>query len=413
MSNHLAFANVTAALRDLLDAAAKQAVSGAGATAERPDTLKDDSPRVNVFLYQVTPNGAWRNADLPTRRPDGTVGRRPQAAFDLHYVLSFYGSDKQHEPQRILGSVVSVLHSQPVLSPEILQGAAKDTLAASDLAKQVEAVRLTPTGFNLEELSKLWSVFFQVPYKLSVAYQASVALIEPEITTQPALPVRDRNLYVFPFQQPEIDEVVSAAGPGLAVLPGDTVILRGRNLQGEATRVRIGDLEVEPAPADVSSGEVRVPLTAPPFPADALRAGVVGAQVVHLRMMGTPATPHAGTASNAAPFLLRPRIKKVGPDPDVTISAPADGVRTVTVGIEPRVGKDQRVVLLLNEPVPANPKAFSALAEKRANDTDPVVFKVRGLTTGTALLVRVQVDGAESPLDVVDGAYAGPRVTVP
>jgi hypothetical protein len=413
VSNHLAFANVTAALRDLLDAAAKKAVSGAEATAERPDTLKDDSPRVNVFLYQVTPNAAWRNDDLPTRRPDGTVARRPQAAFDLHYVLSFYGSDKQHEPQRILGSVVSVLHTQPVLSPEILQGAAKDTLAASDLARQVEPVRLTPTGFNLEELSKLWSVFFQVPYKLSVAYQASVALIEPEITTQPALPVRERNLYVFPFQQPEIDEVVSAAGPGLAVLPGDTVVLRGRNLQGEVTRVRIGDLEVEPAPDDVSSQEVRVALTVPPFPADALRAGVVGAQVVHPRMMGTPATLHAGTASNAAPFLLRPRIRKVGPDPDVTISAPVDGVRAVTVGIEPRVGKEQRVVLLLNEPVPANPKAFSALADKRANDTDPVVFQVRGLTTGTALLVRVQVDGAESPLDVVAGAYAGPQVTVP
>ncbi|HEY4588515.1 MAG TPA: DUF4255 domain-containing protein [Thermoanaerobaculia bacterium] len=413
MSNHLAFANVTAALRDLLDAAAKKAVSGAEATAERPDTLKDDSPRVNVFLYQVTPNAAWRNADLPTRRTDGTVGQRPQAAFDLHYVLSFYGSDKQHEPQRILGSVVSVLHTQPVLSPEIIQGAAKGTLAASDLARQVEPVRLAPTGFNLEELSKLWSVFFQVPYKLSVAYQASVALIEPEITTQPALPVRARNLYVFPFQQPEIDEVVSAAGPGLAVLPGDTVVLRGRNLRGEVTRVRIGGLEVEPAPGDVSSQEVRVALTAPPFPADALRAGVVGAQVIHPRTMGTPATPHAGTESNAAPFLLRPRIKRVGPNPDVTISAPVDGVRPVTVGIEPRVGKEQRVVLLLNEPVPANPKAFSALADKRANDTDPVVFQVRGLTTGTVLLVRVQVDGAESPLDVEAGAYAGPKVTVP
>ncbi|HET9212939.1 MAG TPA: DUF4255 domain-containing protein [Thermoanaerobaculia bacterium] len=414
MSNHLAFANVTAALRDLLDAAAKKAVSGASATAERPDTLKDDTPRVNVFLYQVTPNAAWRNADLPTRRPDGTVGQRPRAAFDLHYVLSFYGSDKQHEPQRILGSVVSVLHAQPVLSPEILEGAAKDTLAASDLARQVEPVRLTPTGFNLEELSKLWSVFFQVPYKLSVAYQASVALIEPEITTQPALPVRSRNLYVFPFQQPEIDEVVAAAGPGLAILPGDTVVLRGRNLRGEATRVRIGDQEVEPAPADVSSSEIRVPLTAPPFPADALRAGVVGAQVVHLRMMGTPATLHAGTGSNAAPFVLRPRIKTVGPDPDVTISTPpVDGVRTVTVGIEPRVGTEQRVVLLLNEPVPANPQAFSALAERRENDTDPVVFHVRGLTAGTVLLVRVQVDGAESPLDVVGGAYAGPKVTVP
>ncbi len=413
MSNHLAFANVTEALRVLLDAAAKKAVSGAAATADRPNLLKDDSPGVNIFLYQVTPNASWRNADLPTRRQDGTVGQRPLAAFDLHYVLSVYGADKQHEPQRILGSVVSTLHTQPVLSPEMLRAAAKDTLVLSNLAEQGELVRLSPTGFNLEELSKLWSVFFQVPYKLSVAYQASVVLIEPEVTTQPALPVRGRNLYVAPFRQPEIEEVAAAAGPGLPILPGDTIVLRGRNLSGGATRVRIGGTEVEPAPADLSDGEIRVPLAAPPFPADALRAGVVGAQVVQLQLLGTPPTLHAGTESNVAPFVLRPRIKKVGPEPDVTISAAVDGVRTVTVGIEPRVGAEQRVVLLLNELVAANPRAHSAVAERRANDTDPVVFKLRGLNPGTAFLVRVQVDGAESLLDVVAGAYDGPKVTVP
>jgi hypothetical protein len=414
MSNHLAFANVTAALRDLLDAAAKAGVSGAGATAERPDTLKDDNPRVNLFLYQVTPNAAWRNADLPTRRQDGTLGQRPQAAFDLHYVLTFYGSDKQHEPQILLGSVLSLLHAQPVLSPEILRGAAKDTLAASNLAEQVEAVRLAPTGFNLEELSKLWSVFFQVPYKLSVAFQASVVLLEPEVTVQPALPVRARNLAVSPFRQPEIDEVVPAAGPGLPILPGDTILLRGRNLMGNAVRVRIGGAEVTPAPADVADGEIRLLLAAPLFPAGTLRAGVVGAQVVQPQLLGAPPTPHAGAESNVVPFVLRPRIKTAGPGPDVTFAAAVDGVRAVTVGIEPPVVAGQRVVLLLNEPVTVNPRAFSALAERRLNDADPVVFQVRGLAAGTVLLVRVQVDGAESPLHAAaDGSYDGPQVTVP
>jgi hypothetical protein len=417
MSNHLAFANVTAALRDLLDAAAKAGVSGAGATAERPDTLKDDNPRVNLFLYQVTPNAAWRNADLPTRRQDGTLAQRPQAAFDLHYVLTFYGSDKQHEPQILLGSVLSLLHAQPVLSPEILRGAAKDTLVASNLAEQVEAVRLAPTGFNLEELSKLWSVFFQVPYKLSVAFQASVVLIEPEVTVQPALPVRARNLVVAPFRQPEIDEVVPAAGPGLPIFPGDTIVLRGRNLTGDVVRVRIGGAEVTPAAADVADGEIRLLLDAPLFLPGTLRAGVVGAQVVQLQLLGVPPTLptlHAGSESNVAPFVLRPRIKTVGPNPDVTLAAAVDGMRAVTVGIEPPVGAEQRVVLLLNEPGAANPRAFSALAERRSSDTDPVFFQVRGLAAGTALLVRVQVDGAESPLHVAaDGSYDGPQVTVP
>ena len=198
MSNHLAFAHVTAVLRDLLGSAIKDVNPGADSLArvDRPDAVAKDFVGVNVFLYQFTPNPAWRNADLPTRRPNGTIALRPQAAFDLHYLLSFHGTDDKYEPQRILGTVVSLLHSQPVLSPEIVAAAAKGDLAASNLAEQVERVRLTPLPLTLEELAKLWSVFFQVPYKLSVAYQASVVLVEPDVVALPALPVREPHVDV-------------------------------------------------------------------------------------------------------------------------------------------------------------------------------------------------------------------------
>lgn len=413
MSNHLAFAAVTETLRSLLDAAVKDVVTGAGATHERPDaTVLQSATGVNVFLYQVTPNAAWRNADLPTRRPDGTAALRPQAAFDLHYLLTFHGKEIDYEPQRILGLVVRILHSQPVLSRPMVDAVQSVTaLAGSDLAQQVELVRFAPLGLSLEELSKLWSVFFQVPYKLSLAYQASVVLIDAEVTVEPALPVRARNLYVLPFRQPEVDEVVADAGPGQPILPGDTIVLRGRNLRGEATRVRIGGAEIVPDADKVRDAEIRVVLPA------GLTAGVIGAQVIHRLWLGTPPALHAGTESNVAPFVLRPALKKPGPDYDVTISAPdLDGVRTVTVGIEPEVKKDRRIVLLLNllgDPVPpTDPRAFSAVAQPRDDDTDPVEFKLRGLKTGQELLVRVQVDGAESLLEMEDGAYAAPKVTV-
>jgi Pvc16 N-terminal domain len=407
VSNYLAFATVTETLRSLLEAAGKKVVSGTVGTSQRPDTLTDNPARINVFLYQVTPNAAWRNADLPTRRPDGTAVQRPQAAFDLHYVFTLYGDDRTYEPQRILGSVASLLHSQPVLSRGMIRDASQgvSVLNTSNLADQVELVRLSPMGLNLEELSKLWSVFFQVPYKLSLAYQASVVLIDAEEPVQPALPVQARNLYVMPFRQPEVDEVVSDAGPGLPILPGDTIVLRGRNLRGEATRVRVGGVEIVPDAAQVSDGEIRVTLPA------GLPAGVLGAQVVHLLWMGTPPALHSGTESNGAPFVLRPKIDSVATSP------PTDSVYTVTVGIDPEVKKEQRIVLLLNllgDPVPPTaPRAFSAASEPRDDDTDPVEFKLRGLPAGKELLVRVQVDGAESLLEKVDGAYANPRVTVP
>jgi hypothetical protein len=88
MSNFLAIATVTEALRQMLDAAVGRDVSGgARATAVRPtgsvDGSSDGLPDVgvNVYLYQVSPNHSWRNADLPTRRGDCTMIQRPRAAL--------------------------------------------------------------------------------------------------------------------------------------------------------------------------------------------------------------------------------------------------------------------------------------------------------------------------------------------
>ncbi len=55
---------------------------------------------VNIFLYQVSPNVAWRNADLPTPRADNSLLHRPQAALDLNYLLTFYGEDTTLDQQR-------------------------------------------------------------------------------------------------------------------------------------------------------------------------------------------------------------------------------------------------------------------------------------------------------------------------
>ena len=104
MSNHLAVATVTGTLRTVItDAVA--AVPGAAVTMQRPDgAAANQGAGINIFLYQVTPNAAYRNADLPTRRSDGELLQRPQAALVLHYLLSFFGDDGKLEPQRLLGA---------------------------------------------------------------------------------------------------------------------------------------------------------------------------------------------------------------------------------------------------------------------------------------------------------------------
>src|SRR5215467_5045669 len=146
MSNFLAIATVTAAMQQLLQDPVNNAVSGAKVGFNRPDSSGSSSPRVNVYLYQVTPNAAYRNADLPTHRADGTLVQKPQAALDLHYLFTFQGSDDKLEPQRMLGAVASTLQAQPLLSAQNIQAAISSAqfstiLATSDLANQVEKVR--------------------------------------------------------------------------------------------------------------------------------------------------------------------------------------------------------------------------------------------------------------------------------
>jgi hypothetical protein len=415
MSNFLAIAAVTATLRQILQSAVGTDVAGANVSTLRPDTPEngDAEPRVNLYLYQVTPNAAWRNADLPTRNPAGRLVDRPQVALDLHYLLSFYGNEGQLTPQRLLGSVARTLHARPVLTRQTIRDTiaspSYNFLAGSNLADDVELVKFSPIAMSLEELSKLWSVLLQTPYTLSVAYQGTVVLIESEESHQAALPVRERKLYVAPFRQPVIEEVQSQAGPNQPIEEGGTLIIRGHRLSGETTQVRIGGSDPV-TPTAVSDTEISLPLTELPLPdallpAGTLRAGVQGVQVVHPMLLGDPPAPRRGVESNVAAFVLRPRI--VAP---VTASNPQ---ASVTVTLEPDVGQRQRVVLLLNEFESDSPSAYSFPAPSRAGDTDSIVFPISGVKAAD-YLVRVQIDGAESALIAnAAGKYDSPKVTIP
>jgi hypothetical protein len=72
----------------------------------------------------------------------------------------------------------------------------------------------------------------------------------------------------------------------------------------------------------------------------------------------------------------------------------------ITLNIEPRVGKNQRVVLFLNEfQSSGKPKAYSIELRSREEDTNTINIPTDVVELGD-YLVRVQVDGAESILGV-------------
>jgi hypothetical protein len=405
MSNYLAVATVTAALYQLLTSPVRTAVGAASVGFRRPDRTSGEkgNPHVNVYLYQVTPNAAFRNVDLPTRRSDGTLVKRPVAALDLHYLFTFHGNDDLLEPQLMLGAVVGALEAQPLLSSQNIQSSIAGPssfsfLANSDLPNQVERIRFTPTALSLEEFSKLWSAFFQVEYSLSVAYQASVVLIESDQTPpQEALPVQSRNLYVSPFTQPTITQVISQAGAGQPILPTSTLVIQGTQLLGDLTTVRIGNTTV--TPPVVTENAIMMPVPT------GLQAGVLGLQVIQQLLLGTPPEPHPGYESNIVALVLQP-----------VVTAPSATATQIGLTVNPVVQPNQKVSLLLNQTTmtpPNPPAAYTFTLPPLAVASNTLTCAISDVVPGTYFL-RVKVDGAESSLDLNPSSPTfGPTVTIP
>ncbi len=414
MSNHLAVATVTATLRNLLQDAVAGDVTGAQVTTVHPrDNANLPALGANLYLYQAVPNAALRNRDLPTRTAAGQTVQRPTVALDLHYLLSFYGTESQLEPQRVLGSAARALHARPLLTKDMIQATldaarAEDPnhyLLASDLAEDVERVKLLPMPLDVEALSRLWSVLLQTPYTLSMAYLASAVLIEADETPRRPLPVRERGIDVSPFQRARIEAIETEDGATEPIQMGDTVVLRGTQLAGAITGIRAGVVDgLAPVPNSVTPSEVKVAFTDP-----ALRAGVVGVQIAY----------DSGATSNVAALVLRPRVARDGGgNYRVTHDAAAD---TLTVVLTPQVNPEQRVELFLNEfrPAPGTGHAYRFAAQPAAAATDTVTFAVTGVAAAR-YLVRVQVSGAETVLDVETnpaspdhGFYVAPSITLP
>ncbi|MBN1175003.1 MAG: DUF4255 domain-containing protein [Micromonosporaceae bacterium] len=450
MSNSLAVAMVTAALRRILGEALVGVPAGgvenARVTTLRPDMLDEaeqDGRGINIFLYQVTPNAALNCSDLPARREDGTAVARPRQALNLRYLLTFSGDESTLEPQRMLGVAMSTLAGMPVLSGALVREIVGRDQADdpstweqySDLADQIDAVRFTFQSIGLDELSTHWSTFFNAPYRLSVTYQASVVLLDYDLVPQPALPVRDRGTDVAAAQRPTITRIVADSAPADPIVPGTLLRIEGEQLRGAyATLVRVEDVDVLVPDAQVTRSRLTLALPA------GVGAGVRGVQVRHPRMAGSPPVELVGMESDIAAIIVRPAVgAPVTATPGTPGSTP--GAVEVVVPVAPPVQRGQRVVLLLNKYLPADdpasqPVDAEAAAGAEANaspDASPSAYAfaappidpagpeqvgtitvvVSGVAAGT-YLVRLRVDGAESMLRTgTDGRYAEPTVVIP
>ncbi|HEV7778197.1 MAG TPA: DUF4255 domain-containing protein, partial [Luteibacter sp.] len=273
MSSPLAIAAVTAVLKDLLneglinnnDLAPVGTFSVTALPPDRITTGETEDNRLNLFLYQVTPNQGWSNANLASHNAAGERIANPPLALDLHYMLTAYGQTDLNA-EILLGYAMEILHETRVLS----RGAIRRSLSpnnpitvnlipadgqgrtAADLADQVEAIKITPHYLSADELSRMWTAM-QARYRPTVAYQVSTVLIQSIKPVRTAPPVLTRgsddrginsqpDLLAPPPTWPTLTDLqVATADGGKRTDPelGDTLLLGGALLTGDTVTAEL------------------------------------------------------------------------------------------------------------------------------------------------------------------------------
>jgi hypothetical protein len=404
VSNALAIATVSAVLRariqGLVDAAG---MSGFDVVTAAP--APDADPGVYLHLYQITPDADLRNQTMPERDADGGARRAPRLAVDLMYALTFLGAAATQDAERLAGMVLTSLNEAPRLAAEEIADylgtlPAGHALAGSDLASQVESIRLTMAPLDLEDLARLWGMNSQAPPRLTVAYRAAVVMLDARTPSATALPVtRDPALLVFPLRRPQLAAVRSDQRPQPVVRFGETLVLTGTALRGDRTSLVVGGL-VLPV-ADATDTELRLPVTA----AVGLRPGVAGVQV-RQDLVLADGSSRAGAESGQLPVALVPVLAPASP---ATLAGTLAGAPAVVVRLDvtPAPLPTEDLTVILNGPGGSRsqwPGVATAAGIVEASTT--------GLTAGT-YLVRLSVGGAVSLLDVAaDGTFTGPSVTL-
>ena len=442
MSTALGIAAVTHVLKDLLNDGlinsnvAADVGTVVGVTSLPPGQLEggtgSTATQLNVFMYRVTPNTGWINTGYPSRNGRGAQLNNPPLALDLHYLLTAFGESELHA-EILLGYAMQILHENPVLSRGAIRNSlgsatVSDTnstlsgvdlaLATSQLAEQIEQLKITNENINMEEMSRLWTAF-QTKYRPCTAYQATVVLIESQTSTSAPLPVQERVFYTVPFKQPFIEHIRSQIGANAPkranqrITTAHRMVIRGKQLKKEDVRVVIGGTAFTPDPDNSTDNEVVLEVP------DTLKAGIQGVQIVHPIQMGSPAEPRPGAESNLVSFVLSPVIS----GQEIFNRNAADGIMIsaeVQLNVTPVVYSDQRVILLLNEINPEQetpPASYSFLLPAsfwttQSSPATTITFPIANVKKGDYLL-RIQADGAESPLITgAQGAYTDPHLLI-
>lgn len=132
-----------------------------------------EAVKLSIFLYQIVENSQLRNIGS---EPVGNIGIKqkiqyPPVILDLSFIFTPYAKDKDTE-LIIIERVVRIMHDNSILRGDILQGKLKES--------SNNEIKIVPNTLSLEELNKLWGMFPNKPFKLSLSYLLTPVKIPSE-----------------------------------------------------------------------------------------------------------------------------------------------------------------------------------------------------------------------------------------
>ncbi|MFZ4506491.1 MAG: DUF4255 domain-containing protein [Fimbriimonas sp.] len=376
MSSLGRIAAVTATLTNWLQDAVLSSLSGT-VTATSIDKLVPTTDQLNLHLFHVSFNPGYRNRDQAARRSDGSLVERPTTAVDLHYLITFTGVDDV-TPQLMLAQFLRVVQAQPQLTKKKIVDVCKNSkvkaVKESNLASQIDSIKLTPTNLTIEERSRLWSLFPGKQHLLSVVYVASTVVLEADFDPEPSMPVLRPAVGAGVFSAPQLSSAQIVGEPG-----SEKLVISGVGLSKDVVVTVDGFPPIKSGIA-VQGDQINVNLPA------GIGYGVDSVTVTQEMEAGGRKWP---VESDPVPFLFRPVIKTA------TVTA-----TDIEVEFARTVGKSQKVAFIIQK-LDGGPQIRMTVPVRGA-DATKLSIPTAGKPKGNFVL-RVRVDQAESIIQVVAG----------
>jgi hypothetical protein len=149
---------------------------------------KNASTLLTLFLYKVIENPYLKNEARRVVAVDANgalVEKEPPMVVDLYYLLTAHHATDQIEAHRALSRAMRVFYDNAILRGSSIQ-ATKDRGLTSDAT-----LRITLDPISMEDMTRIWSVFPDTQYEISVTYLVTPVPIE-SIRTLGTAPVVDQ-----------------------------------------------------------------------------------------------------------------------------------------------------------------------------------------------------------------------------